>query len=139
MCMSGLVYFRIQERPFTTDLFGSFLDELVQILAEKGMEGMSIVMDNVAFHKSHIIQEKFTNSTHTLIFMTPCTPFLNPIENLISKWKHIVCIGAPTTPEALKAQIYSAADLITPNDCLGFFGHLHTYFSLSLRMEPINN
>lgn len=139
MSMTGLQYFRVQERPYNKELFGSFIDELFLDLQEKGLHGMTIVMDNVPFHRADIIRQKFENSGHSLLYLPPYSPFLNPIENLFSKWKHIVRVSAPKTPESLTEDIYSAANHITPDDCLNFLGHLRSYFGPSIRREPIMN
>lgn len=42
-----------------------------------------IVMDNASFHKRLDIQEAIRNAGHTLLFLPPYSPELNPIEH---KW-----------------------------------------------------
>jgi transposase len=42
-----------------------------------------LVLDNATFHKRNDIQEVIQNNGHTLIFLPPYSPDLNPIEH---KW-----------------------------------------------------
>jgi transposase len=42
-----------------------------------------LVLDNATFHKRNDIQEAIQNNGHTLIFLPPYSPDLNPIEH---KW-----------------------------------------------------
>ena len=48
-----------------------------------------IVMDNAAFHKREDIQQAISLEGHTLEFLPPYSPDLNPIEK---KWAHIKSI-----------------------------------------------
>ncbi len=45
--------------------------------------GCVLVMDNAAFHKRHFIQETIKNANHTIEYLPPYSPDLNPIEH---KW-----------------------------------------------------
>ncbi len=47
-------------------------------------------MDNVSFHKSQIISQKFLGAGHRIMFLPPYSPFLNPIENVFAQWKQNV-------------------------------------------------
>jgi len=44
-----------------------------------------IVMDNATFHKRQDTQKMIQNAGHTLLFLPPYSPDLNPIEQ---KWAH---------------------------------------------------
>lgn len=45
-----------------------------------------IVMDNASFHKGSDMQMLIANSGHTLLYLPPYSPDLNPIEK---KWAHV--------------------------------------------------
>ncbi|MCP5019015.1 MAG: hypothetical protein GY938_27610 [Ketobacter sp.] len=47
-------------------------------------------MDNVRFHKMNDIKTMIFENGHIVEFLPPYSPFLNPIENVFSKWKNIV-------------------------------------------------
>jgi transposase len=139
MSWNSLLYYRIQDRPYNTDHFGSFIGELCTIFDASSMNSMVLVMDNVAFHRSASIRAICEAYGHKLLFLPPYTPFLNPIENLFSKWKQLVKRGTPESPEMLLELIYSAASEITSDDCEGFYHHLRSYFQRCLRFDTIDN
>ena len=56
-----------------------------QILLPNIPEKSVIVMDNATFHKSQKIQKIIEDSGHTLLYLPPYSPDLNPIEK---KWAH---------------------------------------------------
>ena len=73
----------------TVSLFQTTVDTLVfdawvtQDLIPKLPEKSIIVMDNASFHKSNDMQELIQKSGHTLLYLPPYSPDLNPIEH---KW-----------------------------------------------------
>ena len=56
---------------------------LIQDLIPKLPEKSIVVMDNAAFHKRKDIQETLDRAGHTLLYLPPYSPDLNPIEH---KW-----------------------------------------------------
>ena len=42
-----------------------------------------IILDNATFHKGAAMKNAFTQAGHTLLYLLPCSPDLNPIEK---KW-----------------------------------------------------
>lgn len=68
------------EQNINTNIFNSWLN---QDLIPKLPSGSVIVMDNAAFHKSKIMQEQIKQAGHTLEYLPPYSPDLNPIE---PKW-----------------------------------------------------
>jgi transposase len=49
-------------------------------------QNSTIVWDNASFHKSQILKEMLENKGHTMIFLPPYSPDLNPIEH---KWHEL--------------------------------------------------
>src|SRR6185437_8921623 len=47
-----------------------------------------IVMDNATFHKGKEMQLSITNAGHTLLYLPPYSPDLNPIEHKWAESKH---------------------------------------------------
>jgi transposase len=66
-----------------------FKNWLLQDLLPKLTEGCIIVMDNAAFHKSADIKQLIEQAGHTLEYLPPYSPDLNPIEK---KWAHAKAI-----------------------------------------------
>jgi transposase len=62
---------------------------LFNSLTSETSEPCVFVMDNVAFHKTAEIRSIFENSMHEIVFLPPYSLFLNPIENIFSKWKNL--------------------------------------------------
>jgi transposase len=48
-----------------------------------------IVMDNAAFHKGKDMHNSITDSGHSLLYLPPYSPDLNPIEKKWAQAKHI--------------------------------------------------
>ena len=63
-----------------TDIFTAWIE---QDLLPKLPANTVIVMDNATFHKNQDMQEKIRNAGHTLEYLPPYSPDLNPIE---PKW-----------------------------------------------------
>ncbi len=65
-----------------TAVFTCWVDKiLLPNLPEKSV----IVMDNATFHKGEEMQKLLQDSGHTLLYLPPYSPDLNPIEK---KWAH---------------------------------------------------
>ena len=45
-------------------------------------------MDNVAFHKNISVKEIIKDKGHEFCYLLPYSPFLNPIENMSSKFEN---------------------------------------------------
>ena len=99
------------------------------------MENYTIVMDNVAFHKSVEARNLISDSGHNLMFLPPYTPHLNPIEEFFSKWKHHVKSSNPNTVIELENAVINGVELISPSDCVGFFNDVRRYALKGVRRE----
>jgi len=94
---------------FKTTSFSEFMDEILAKLNELQFKQAIIIMDNVAFHKNVSIREKFNQENRTLMFLPPYSLFLNPIENLFSKWKLLIRQSNPTNEQHLLELIKSTS------------------------------
>lgn len=69
-----------------SDIFYSWLEkDLIPKLPKESI----IVMDNATFHKRLDMQEIIQKNNHTLLFLPPYSPDLNPIEHKWSEAKSI--------------------------------------------------
>lgn len=78
------------ECTIDSDIFHAWI---VQELLPKLPPGAVIVMDNATFHKRQDTQQAIINAGHTLEFMPPYSPDLNPIEY---KWAQAKAIRRAT-------------------------------------------
>ena len=58
-------------------------------------------MDNVPFHKSLSVKNQFLEKGHTIKYLPPYSPMLNPTENAFSKWKLYVKMANCTSEDEL--------------------------------------
>lgn len=68
------------ETNIDTEIFDAWV---IQDLIPKLPPGSIVVMDNATFHKSQSMQQALHKAGHTLLYLPPYSPDLNPIEH---KW-----------------------------------------------------
>jgi transposase len=73
------------------------MNSLCEKITEKGIISAVIVCDNVAFHKCVNVRKAISNRGHIMQFLPRYSSFLNPIENVFSKWKGIIRAKDVTT------------------------------------------
>lgn len=137
MNRDGVVYYASQTQAFKSISFLEFLKELFVKLEAMGLKNAFVIMDNVPFHKHKIVREDFEQSSHTLLFLPPYSPFLNPIENMFSKWKHLIRVGQPKNESELFVLIETSCSKITPEDCSGFYRNIFSFLPKCLNKIPI--
>ena len=65
-----------------TEIFSAWM---IQDLIPKLPKNSVVIMDNASFHKGAAMQEAIIKADHTLLYLPPYSPDLNPIEK---KWAH---------------------------------------------------
>jgi len=63
-----------------TEIFSTWM---IQDLIPKLPPNSVVIMDNASFHKGLAMQQAITKADHTLLYLPPYSPDLNPIEK---KW-----------------------------------------------------
>jgi len=96
-------------------------------------------MDNTAIHRVGIVRDIFVEHGHSLFFLPAYSPFLNPIDNLFSKWKGIVKQANCSTEEELNNKIRNAAARITADDCDSYYRSMFRFISKAMNNEAIND
>lgn len=139
MTANGLFFFKVLDRPYNAILYKEYIIEVITKLRENGVSNAILVADNVAFHRGREVAAYIEASGHHMSYVPPYSPFLNPIEELFSKWKRNVAARAPASPEELLEAIRIAADSISDQDCSNFVSHAERYFPACLRREVIEN
>lgn len=83
--------------------------------------GDTLIMDNLASHKSNAVTEAIEATGAKLLFLPPYSPDLNPIEKMWSKVKAHLRSEEKRTKRTLINAIGRALKSVTPGDCSAFF------------------
>ena len=108
------------EGATTTEVFTTFLRE---VLVPELKPGDVVVMDNLGAHKPPVVTAMIEAAGATALFLPPCAPELNPIENAWSKMKNYVRSLAPQSLAELHDAITRPVDEVTAEDATGWFRH----------------
>jgi DDE superfamily endonuclease len=66
MSKNGSYLYRQQDRPYNSESFGEYVDELLGKFEEDGLKRVALVMDNVRFHHCAEVEEKILAKGHYL-------------------------------------------------------------------------
>ncbi len=82
----SLVAIGLSTGPVNTDVFSGWVENiLLPNIPNKSI----IVMDNATFHKGKEMQKLINDAGHTLLYLPPYSPDLNPIEKKWAQAKYI--------------------------------------------------
>ena len=79
------------------------------------------MLDNLAAHKVNRVEELIQAQGAELLYLSPYSPDLNPIEKGWSKIKQFLRSNRPRNPEASDQAVSEAIALITANDAQAWF------------------
>jgi transposase len=108
------------EGATTSRVFETYVERL---LAPTLRPGQVVVMDNLGAHRPKRIRELIEERGCELIYLPAYSPDLNPIEEALSKLKHILRKIAARTKEALIEAMGRALAAVSAHDARGFFVH----------------
>ncbi|KAG2217216.1 hypothetical protein INT45_013961 [Circinella minor] len=114
-----------------------FLEVLMGVLKENGMDGRILVMDNAAIHKTPEVREAVKKQGFEILYLPPYSPFLNPIEEFWSKLKAGVKRHLLTTDDTLLPRIIDSANQITTQDCQGWIRHSLSFVPRCINAEKM--
>jgi transposase len=80
-------------------------------------------MDNLGSHKVAGAREAIEGRGATLLYLPPCSPDFNPIEQVFAKLKSILRSAAARTREALWAATGTALNAFSAHECGNYFAH----------------
>ena len=90
MSKLGIAAYHAQTTAFNIKYFSCYIQTLLEYIENESPGKSAIIMDNVPFHKNLEIKNMIEAKGHMLLFLPPYSPFLNPIENMFSKWKQVI-------------------------------------------------
>ena len=101
----------------------AFIGEVEQILVPNLWPGACVVMDNLPAHKIEEVRSALEAIGARLVYLSPYSPDLNPIETCWSKLKQYLRSVAARTRDALDQAISNAMNLVTIKDIRNWFAH----------------
>lgn len=92
---------RVFDGPVNGDIFRTCIE---RVLVPTLRPGDVVVMDNLASHKTQAVRGAIRSAgAHLLflLFLPPCSPDLNPIEQAFARLKHWIRTAAPRSRDTL--------------------------------------
>jgi transposase len=108
------------EGATTARVFETYVKRL---LAPALRPGQVVVMDNLGAHRPKRIRELIERRGCQLLYLPSYSPDLNPIEEALSKIKHLLRKAGARTKEALIEAMGQALAAVSTEDVQGFFAH----------------
>ncbi len=108
------------EGATTARVFETYVERL---LAPTLRPGQVVVMDNLGAHRPRRVRELIEEKGCELVYLPPYSPDLNPIEEALSKVKHILRKFGARTRETLIEAMGQALGAVSAQDVRGFFAH----------------
>ncbi len=108
------------EGATTSRVFETYVKRL---LAPALHPGQVVVMDNLGAHRPKRVRELIEARGCELIYLPSYSPDLNPIEEALSKVKHILRKISARTKETLIEAMGRALGAVSAQDARGFFAH----------------
>jgi transposase len=86
-------------------------------------EGQVVVLDGLGAHRTQKVRELIEGRGADLVLLPSYSPDMNPIEEALSKIKHLVRKEGARVCEVLVEAIARALSAVTPEDAAGWFAH----------------
>ena len=106
------------EGATTARVFETYVEK---VLVPSLNPGQIVVMDNLGAHRPKRVKELIEGRGCELLYLPSYSPDLNPIEEALSKIKHILRKIAARTKETLIEAIGRALAAVSAQDVRGFF------------------
>ncbi|SFU76262.1 Transposase [Nitrosospira multiformis] len=85
--------------------------------------GDIVVCDNLGSHKVAGVREMIEDKGARILYLPPCSPDFNPIEQAFSKIKTLLRKAAERSFDALWAAIGRIIETIRPQECRNYFAN----------------
>ena len=80
-------------------------------------------MDNLGSHKTRAVRAAIRDAGAHLLFLPPCSPDLNPIEQVFAKLKHFLRKDQPRTRDDLWKNIGLILKRFEPEECTNYLAN----------------
>jgi len=128
---SSIPFYEINYKPYNKVSFTGYISKLFENFDSLVAGPCVVIMDNVPFHKSDVVKNQFVQKGHTIKYLPPYSPMLNPIENAFSKWKTYVKLANCMSEEELLKAMVDGMQTINKDDCEGWYKNMKRYLHLS--------
>ena len=81
ICNSEILYYKKKSSAYDGESFRIYLRELIQIIEERGLQNVILIMDNSSVHQRNVVEQECHGKVRYR-FLPPYSPNLNPIENI---------------------------------------------------------
>ena len=138
MSKDKMVMYKINHKPVNGEDFKGFLIELSSFCRSNGVEDPCFILDNARIHHYRGLEDIIHSLQLSLLYLPPYSPFLNPIENVFSKWKNTVVRSEAKCESDLLKLIEEGFNSISCDDCSGYYGKMLRYIAKCLAREVIS-
>ena len=108
------------EGPVDAEVFTVYLQ---QVLCPCLQPGDTLILDNLATHKIHGVEQLLWAKGIRLRYLPPYSPDLNPIELAFAKLKARLRQAAARTLDELLSAVATSLNAFSASDCRAFFRH----------------
>jgi hypothetical protein len=146
----GLLHYETETGNVDAARFLMFLDNMTCIYciacAKRVVEGQPrlLVWDNVAYHHTPAINDWLSKAKTiwTKHALPPCSPFLNPIEEVFAYWKYQYSQmdhwrGTPDASIAVDSLIVETSRFITPLLVSQYYEHTKRFWAQCIERKPV--
>lgn len=116
----GIIAPMVMNCPMNGLIFQMYVREC---LAPELRPGDTVIMDNLGSHKSGEVRDAITERGAHLLFLPPCSPDLNPIENFFSKLKALLKAAEERTLDDLWSRIGKILEGTSSQECRNYIRH----------------
>ena len=111
---------RVLDGPVNGDAFRAYVEtQLVPTLNR----GDIVIMDTPGSHKIDAGRTAIRGAGVHLLFLPPCSPDLNPIEQAFAKLKHFLRKDQPRTRDDLWKNVGSILEKFAPEECSNYLAN----------------
>ena len=121
----------------TSTHYHDFIKDLLVVMKRLNLANKVLILDNCSIHKGGDTAKLIENAGHKLLFLSPYSPFLNPIEKLWKQLKDRTKRYPSRTDDELVEKIKVAASRVKKAHCEGYIRNALTFFDPSLNLEDI--
>ena len=137
MNKNGIITYMSRNGAFNAEHFCAFINQLSFDTKALNLEKSVLIMDNVKFHKTTAVKDVITEKGFNLQYLPPYSPFLNPLENMFSKWKEFTKRQRPNNEAELMIAIENGKNTVSAADCNGFYKNMLKYIRRCVNGEEI--
>ncbi|KAG1172519.1 hypothetical protein G6F70_006404 [Rhizopus microsporus] len=127
----------LKKKGTTSSDFLEYIEQVLTTLDTANMSYKYLVLDNASIHKAALIEGWIGQRGYKLLFLSPYSPFLNPIEEFWSKLNTVVNNDPSSVRqnEKISDRIRNASFYISRKDCENWIKHSLTFWQRCLNCE----